>query len=399
MYVEGNRGATMKICIIPIMWILCILLPALAIADQVNLNYSECRNYVIFNVTDNSTSNLTICAPPFNVPPAVSRTLNWNETNTTNNFTATCKAWDNSSCPPAPSCKVNQRIQFAFLDMGVPEVLNYTNADLNLTVLNTPKPNASSNISLGPGQSQVFDFQDLRNLSGVTVSCQVQSNCSALTGLENVRLNGTFAYHYFNAKTNTTFDCPAYPYINNIYNLVAPQRLDLQAYKASFICSCKTSDVGRIDRDLNITCNQNDRIRFDPQNLTITIEKCPSANYSFENCEAFFNETSLANSSMGIMLSANVLASSDCTINDIVNGRATQCLNDSFNTRDAKYEGSQAALSTCKNDTSTQKDRADSCQSGQNLLLIAIFAIGIVAFLTVVISVALQVYSRSRKPR
>lgn len=89
--------------------LILLLLSSLAIATTVNLGYSECQSYTTFNETDNSTANITVCAPTQNVcpPPShVDLNLLWGQNASANNVSASCQSWYDTNitvCPPPTS--------------------------------------------------------------------------------------------------------------------------------------------------------------------------------------------------------------------------------------------------------------------------------------------------------
>lgn len=158
-------------------WVVFVLIELLYVkatfATTINLGYSECQNFTTFNETDNSTANLTICAPALNVPPAQNFNLSYTECSYANNVTSCCRAWDNSSCPAPQTCPALSNYVFNNVPWGQPfqgvgNVSGYCEAwnnascyvppvCVNTTITNTTYvnitscPMANQNIDLYPG--------------------------------------------------------------------------------------------------------------------------------------------------------------------------------------------------------------------------------------------------------
>lgn len=420
-----------------IFYVLCVfmVLCSLAIADQVNFNYSECRSYTIFNATDNSTSDLTICAPDY--PAHLDLNLSYGQNATANNVTATCQAWSNDSCP-AQTCPP-QMHQSVYLDYNetvdvnnvtahcrawdkslcspancsAPPVvsanLTYGQCDTKNNFTACCKSLADSNCSVPTRVIWNLNYGESKTANNVTANCREWIDLNMTNGsIPHVTHTLNFGENY--TANNFTATCRAWVdlnttnytqscIINKNVNLKVGETFNDTAKNLKVTCTAAatittTTNCSKINKVYTVDCSSDSVLKVGDQNITVTIKKCPDVNSSMGTCNL-----SLADYPGDILLGSQDLSLSDCTFNDIANGRAGKCINDSFTARNADYITCQNELGKSRNDTKDANDKVNTCQSGQNLIVIAIFGMGVILLLAVIISVGAEIYNKSKRPR
>jgi hypothetical protein len=392
--------------------ILYILLCGLVAAEQINLTYSECREYVVFN-PDNSTSNLTICAPPLNVPPAVNHSLDYGETYTANNFTATCRGWNESlcpstTCPPPPAVTIN-------LSYGQTATANNFTAtcqawDSSLC----PSVNYSHlefNLSYG---ERIF-------ANNVNCSCApwVDLNLTECPSCVMPEVNRELSYGETYTANNFTASCPAWvdlnltecPACENCTNAncsLYGKNITLRAgenyvdFDNHFIVTCVENRTG-INKYLKVNCSEAQKVEYSDYNFTLEVSQCPvcTACPQSEPCTwTPYSEEEIANCSVKIWLCGTDLSASDCTMKDLAEGKARECLNNTLISRQNSLNTCNLDLNRERNKSSELNDRLTGCQTGQSLANTLIIVMGVVMFgFAVVYILAKQFGPMRRRPR
>lgn len=234
--------------------LIILLLSSLAFATTINLNYSECQDFIGFNDTDNSTYNFSVCSPAY--PSHVDMLLGWGQNASANNVTATCEAWRDTNltiCPSPPP--------ITSLDLVWGQSATMNNFTANCQSWHDTNITICPDCAILPQVSYNLTFSEVKTFNNFTASC---------TPWVDLNITEPQIVYFGCPQLNKTVDLyPEGVYSNFTYGLVVHCLQSISQPTVVYVQQALTPQI------VSLNCNATEARALSDRNLTLSIQQCP----------------------------------------------------------------------------------------------------------------------------